>query len=109
MDYVETDGEEYDTFSSDLEINGLRFVLTCYACPEQYDVYDGDKQVGYVRLRGGHLRAEYPDVCGKPVYSSEIGDDAWAGMFTNNSERKFHLEKIANELINAKREAEVQG
>ena len=39
-------------------INGYRLILTCGACPEQYDVFDGDRQVGYLRLRHGHFRAD---------------------------------------------------
>lgn len=31
----------------------LEFKQTCFACPEQYDVYDDFYQVGYVRLRNG--------------------------------------------------------
>ena len=58
----------------------IEFHLTCSACPEQYDVFKDNKQVGYVRLRWGHLRAEYPDVCGEEVYSAEIGDDACTGI-----------------------------
>ena len=38
-------------------INGLIVIQTCGACPEQYDVFLGDKQIGYVRLRGGALRS----------------------------------------------------
>lgn len=33
--------------------NGLVFEQTCYACPEQYDVYKDDAIAGYVRLRWG--------------------------------------------------------
>lgn len=34
-------------------IDGLVFVRTCYACPEQYDVVlqETREQMGYVRLR----------------------------------------------------------
>ena len=32
-------------------IEGLKFVCTCGACPEQYDVFDGEEMAGYVRLR----------------------------------------------------------
>lgn len=31
----------------------LHFEQTCFACPEQYDVYYGSRKVGYVRLRHG--------------------------------------------------------
>ena len=40
-------------------IGGLRFETTCYSCPEQYDVYLGDTQVGYVRMRYEDLTVEY--------------------------------------------------
>ena len=30
------------------------FVITCHGCPEQYDVYEGDKKVAYVRYRWGY-------------------------------------------------------
>ena len=36
-------------------IKGLNFKKTCDACPEQYDVFKDEKQVGYVRLRWGNL------------------------------------------------------
>lgn len=35
------------------------FVKTCRACPEQYDVYDVNLKVAYVRMRWGLLRV-YP-------------------------------------------------
>ncbi len=33
-----------------------KFVETCGACPHQFDVYDGDNKVAYVRLRYGYLK-----------------------------------------------------
>ena len=36
----------------------FKLVQTCGACPEQYDVYEGDEEVGYMRLRHGHFHAE---------------------------------------------------
>lgn len=97
MIYQETDGDEYDTFefSSNVLIEGLLFEQTCFACPEQYDVFLENEQIGYVRLRWGHLSASYPDVGGADVYSTVIGVDGWTGKFTNISERKEHLTKIA--------------
>lgn len=32
------------------------FVRTCIACPEQYDIYDGDELVAYFRYRWGHYK-----------------------------------------------------
>jgi len=41
-----------------MEINGYKLVLTCGACPEQYDVFKNGQQVGYLRLRHGFFSAE---------------------------------------------------
>lgn len=69
------------------EILGLRFECTCGACPEQYDVFDGDEQVGYVRLRHGGLSVECPDSGGEYVfYGSPAGD----GIF-HSDERGWYL------------------
>lgn len=42
---------------------------TCEGCPEQYDAFDGDEQVGYLRLRWGHFTVEAPD-CGGTLLAS---------------------------------------
>lgn len=73
---------------------------TCSACPEQYEAYLGDKQVGYLRLRHGYFTVEFPDVHGKLIYSAEPKGD---GMF-HEDEREYYLykakEKILRELHN---------
>ena len=74
--------------------------LTCMACPEQYDVFIGDKQVGYVRLRGGALRAAYPDVYGEYEFNHHFLGDVWKGEFDDEDERKFHLDLVAKHLYN---------
>jgi hypothetical protein len=61
----------------DIVINGYRLFCTCHACPEQYDVFDDktQKQVGYLRLRHGHFRADFPNCGGETVYEADtIGD-----------------------------------
>ena len=79
-------------------IGDYNFVCTCYACPEQYDVFDKDgNQVGYVRLRWGSLYAECPDVGGTEVYSCGFGD-SWAGCFKNDEQRMVHLRRIAERI-----------
>jgi hypothetical protein len=55
----------------EIEIEGLRVVMTCGVCPEQYDVFSGDWQVGYLRLRHGKFRADVPECGGETVYSAE--------------------------------------
>lgn len=79
-----------------LYLNGLKMVCTCGACPEQYDVYDAnDKQVGYLRLRHGHFRADYPDCGGETVYESQTKGD---GVFAEE-ERIPELTKAINALL----------
>ena len=34
--------------------------MTCFACPEQYDVFLDGEQVGYLRLKHGVFRCDYP-------------------------------------------------
>ena len=80
-------------------IEGLDFKQTCGACPEQYDVFKGKKQVGYVRLRRGNLTCDYPDHMGNEIYSESF-QDAWKGCFDDDNERNKYLLIIANELNN---------
>ena len=93
------------------------FVLTCRACPEQYDVYDVNLKVAYVRMRWGWLRA-YPY---KPeivqvkndwgetesdqeidwdtiIYEQEFDDDL-LGVLPDN-ERSVILAKIDDAIAN---------
>lgn len=80
-------------------IEGLDFKKTCDACPEQYDVFKGDKMVGYVRLRWGVLSCRYPDYEGDEIYSESF-DDGWQGEFEDDNERNKYLIIIAKELNN---------
>lgn len=73
--------------SDSILIHGYKLVLTCGACPEQYDVFDSDgKEVGYLRLRHGNFTVRCPDVCGEMVYyASPKGD----GIFESDERFKF--------------------
>lgn len=62
-------------------------VQTCGACPEQYDVFLDGQQVGYLRLRHGTFRAEYPDCGGAEVYRANPEGD---GVF-EYEERTHYL------------------
>ena len=79
---------------ADFRINGLWFKLTCGACPEQYDVFRGDEQVAYVRLRFGRLRVDVPDVGGKTIYISDF-DEEYKGVFSDEAERVNYLAEIS--------------
>jgi hypothetical protein len=80
-----------------IKIKGYDFVLTCQACPEQYDVLKDGKQVCYVRLRHGRLLSEYPDVFGKGIYWHYF-DENFLGIFPTEESRMYHLEKIADRI-----------
>lgn len=78
----------------------LRFEKTCDACPEQYDVFKGGKQVGYIRLRQGVFSCRYPNNHGKTIYAHQF-EDEWKGYFDNDEERTFYLEECKNALLKA--------
>ena len=71
----------------------LRFEKTCSACPEQYEVFKGPKQVGYIRLRHGCLTAYYPNNHSECIYRHSFNDE-WKGYFDNEDERTFFLHEI---------------
>lgn len=76
-------------------LDKVELVQTCYACPEQYDVFLEGKQIGYLRLRHGYFRADYPDHTGETVYDANpIGD----GIF-EESEREGYLNMAKRALI----------
>jgi len=76
---------------------GLRFVNTCIACPEQYNIYDDhNRYMGYVRLRWGRLRAD--DALGYVVYTHDFGDYL-KGCFDSDDEREHYLELCAYALL----------
>jgi len=75
--------------------NGLELVMTCGACPEQYEVFKDGKQVAYYRLRHGEFRVDYPNCGGETIYEAEpIGD----GIF-NTDERLVYLTKAMRNLL----------
>lgn len=89
-------GDDFDC-TGNFEIDGLRLVNTCGACPEQYDVFRGGEQVGYLRLRHGYFRADYLACGGETVYDAHpYGDGIFAPF-----EREDHL-RAAVAAINAR-------
>ena len=85
----------------DYSYYGLTLKNTCFACPEQYDVYYEDILCGYMRLRHGYFRTEYyPDskecIFGDIVYDCE---PKGKGRFMED-EREEHLKKGAKSIIN---------
>lgn len=63
--------------ATSINISGFDLVKTCSGCPEQYDVYLGVNQVGYLRLRHGYFRADVPSCGGKTVYQAHPSGDGY--------------------------------
>ena len=88
--------EELD---SDTTIHGLRLLMTCGACPEQYDVFDqSGKQVGYLRLRHGQFRADVPDCGGETVYEAFF-NDTLQGQFDSPEQRQRYLQEAVTAIL----------
>lgn len=81
--------EDYYTIN-DVErvIDGYTLVRTCFACPQQYDVYKDGKMAAYLRLRHGYFYASVPDVGGMVVYNANTKGD---GIF-DEDEEDYHLQ-----------------
>lgn len=76
-----------------MNILGYKLKLTSVACPEQYDVFKDNVNVGYLRLRYGCFTVECP-FNGEVVYKSyPVGD----GMFTLD-ERDYFLTMAINAI-----------
>ena len=75
-------------------IQELDFRETCGACPEQYDVFKGGRQVGYVRLCWGTVTCDYPYCGGDTIYFHSF-DTGWKDCFDGPEERETYLNRIA--------------
>lgn len=82
-----------------MKFSDLEFVRTCYACPEQYDVYCNEELVGYVRLRHGYLYCECPNCGGDTVYEAEVEGPYGGGIFQNEETRMEHLTNIGVAIV----------
>lgn len=76
--------------------NKIRFDMTCSACPEQYDAYLGDEQVGYLRLRHGTFRVDVPDCAAQTIYTAHPQGD---GCFASKTERDHYLRRAAKAIL----------
>lgn len=73
----------------------VRLEMTSSACPEQYDAYLHDRQVGYLRLRHGHFHVEFLGCGGETIYEANtIGD----GIF-DPAERSYHLQRATDAIL----------
>lgn len=54
-----------------INVPDLRLNKTCSACPEQYDVYYEDQQIGYIRRRWECIWVICPNVHGEVIDERE--------------------------------------
>ena len=71
--------------------------LTCPMCPEQWDVYSDCAKVGYIRLRWGELRVDYPDCGGKTLLEFSSGIYGF-GDFDTEDLRNVYLLKLVKAI-----------
>jgi hypothetical protein len=71
--------------------------LTCPMCPEQWDVYRDCTLVGYIRLRWGALRVDYPDCGGKTLLAFNSGTYGF-GNFDTEELRNTYLLKLVKAI-----------
>lgn len=88
-------------FDNAINVGGCFLIKTCSRAPEQYDVYKGKIQIGYLRLRHGLFRADYPECGGKTVYKALPTGD---GAFEDHERDKYLSEAVAA-LLKAHRAA----
>jgi len=73
------------------ELETLKLIQTCEACPEQYDVEDNDgNTIGYIRLRWGRFRVICPNIEGETVLEHQFSHSF--GMFDAH-ERDIWIDK----------------
>lgn len=87
----------FDSPPEETRIGDYLFVLTCSACPEQYEVFVGEEQVAYLRLRCGAFTVEAPDAGDELLLLHEFDDDL-KGQFAGEAERMKFL-TLAAEAI----------
>lgn len=85
-----------------MQLNGYNFVLTCLACPEQYDVYSqSGGRIAYVRLRHGVLTADIGGCSMSThfrIFEHEFTEDPFKGCFLDNTEREEYLGRIVDAI-----------
>lgn len=88
-----------------MTFNGITLIQTCNACPEQYDAYKDDKQVGFLYMRNGEFTVHTPSLGGQLIYSAcPAGDGCFLEyereMFLKNACLAItrHIDNIARNI-----------
>lgn len=75
--------------------HGFEIVLTCPAFPEQYEVTKDGAPAGYLRLRHGEFRVDYPECLDRTIFKGEPKGD---GIF-NDDERLTYMKMALNAIL----------
>lgn len=79
-----------------IKLSEIKLVETCSACPEQYDAFYDNQQVGYLRVRHGGFRVDFGFCGGDTIYYTyDIKGD---GCF-EDEEREFYLGEAKKAII----------
>ena len=71
------------------QIDEFKVKCTCGACPEQYSIFDiNGNECGYLRLRHGVFRVDYPTCGGEVLFDAFPRGD---GLFDNEKERDTYM------------------
>jgi len=81
-----------------IKSNEIKLEKTCDACPEQYDAFYKDRNVGYIRLRYGYFRVN--DFEGNTIFSKQFRDQM-KGCFEDSEERERFLTKAKKAIAYA--------
>lgn len=73
----------------------IRLLMTCAACPEQYDAYLDGKKCGYLRLRHGRFTVHCPSYAEHFVYEAYPEGD---GVFEDH-ERDTYLRHAVDAIL----------
>ena len=80
--------------------NDIILTQTSCGCPEQYDAFYAGVQIGYLRLRHGYFRVDFPECGCETIY------DTWKvkgdGIFTDDKRDRYLLiakQRLLEKLI----------
>lgn len=90
-------------YNNIIKRNGYTFKCTCYACPEQYDVFYESECVAYVRKRWGYLTVN-PVKNGNVIWSnilySETDEDRYSGTIEDLDSTIDKITSVLDEFVN---------
>lgn len=92
-----------DSISIKTNFGEYVFICTSVAFPEQYTVINKttNETCGYIRLRWGNLRCDYPDCGIETVFEHEFLEEPFKGQFTDMHERLVILRMCLSKIKSA--------